>query len=99
MIDSVNQFCIKNLCHVVCQEQKSLLNAMVELQHQLTGDSIQEGSSSATILGSLLGSGLVFRTPALSRVERSQQLDRLMKSGGYEYTIIEWKDHYSEMEG
>lgn len=48
---------------------------------------------------SWLGSGQVFRTPALSRVERSQQLERLMKSGGKVSIVTAKKDHYSEMEG
>lgn len=49
-------------------------------------------------LGSQLGNGQVFGTPALSKVERSEQLERLMKSVGNEYTLTEWKDHYSEKE-
>ena len=71
MIDSVDQFCTKNLCsHVVSSPTDTkifLLTAMIEVYHQLTGESIQEGSLSTVL-------------DALFRVERSKQLERLMKS-------------------
>lgn len=82
MIDCVNPFCIKNVCSHVASSPTgtkiSLLTAMIELHHPLTGEGIQEGSSSAKVVGQL-GIGHVFRTTALSRVERSQHLDRLIK--------------------